>query len=108
MPKNNVNGQGFAHLHMDSQNSASSKKVIKLPTTNPNFHLIRFCIVAFILITNRQEEFYNNIENKKSLPHIELYRNDKKYSRNNKLEISNFVVGTRFISKGRYNIVTQS
>lgn len=50
------------------------KGVVEVTTANPNFYLIRLCIVTFTLITNHHEQFYSHIENKKSLPHIEPYK----------------------------------
>lgn len=47
--------------------------VVEITTTNPNFHLTRFCIVVLIHITRHHKKFYTNLENKNCLPHIEPY-----------------------------------
>ena len=45
----------------------------EITSTNPNFYLTRFCISALIHINRHHEEFYSNIETRKSLPQIEPY-----------------------------------
>ena len=49
------------------------KGVVEITTTNPNFYLTRFCIKTLTHISRHHEEFYNNIENRKSLPQIQPY-----------------------------------
>ena len=51
----------------------TQKGVVEITTVNPNFYLTRFCVTALTHIAKHHEEFYNNIENRKSLPQIEPY-----------------------------------
>ena len=44
------------------------KGVVEINTANPNFYLTRFCVTALNHIAKHYEEFYSNIENRKSLP----------------------------------------
>jgi hypothetical protein len=47
--------------------------IVEITTTNPNFYLTRFCVTTLHHIAKHHEEFYSNIENRKSLPQIEPY-----------------------------------
>ena len=49
------------------------KGVVEVTTENPNFYLTRFCAKALTHITHHHEDFYNNIDNRKSLPQIQPY-----------------------------------
>lgn len=52
------------------------KGLAEITSTNPNFYLTRFCINALIHINKHHEEFYSNIENRKSLPQLEPYKQE--------------------------------
>ena len=49
------------------------KGVVEITTANHNFYLTRFCVTTLTHIARHHEEFYNNIENRKSLPQIQPY-----------------------------------
>ena len=50
------------------------KGVIEVTTANPPFYLTRFCVAALTHIDRHHEEFYTNVENRNSLPHLEPYQ----------------------------------
>lgn len=45
----------------------TQKEVVEI-TTNLNFYLTRFCVTTLTHIARHHDEFYNNIENRKSFP----------------------------------------
>ena len=49
------------------------KGVVEVTTANPPFYLTRFCVSALTHINRHHEEFYTNLENRNSLPHLEPY-----------------------------------
>jgi hypothetical protein len=52
------------------------KALAEVTSANPNFYLTRFCISALTHMAKHHEEFYSNIDNRKSLPQIEPYETD--------------------------------
>jgi hypothetical protein len=52
------------------------KALAEVTSANPNFYITRFCISALTHIAKHHEEFYTNIDNRKSLPQIEPYETD--------------------------------
>ena len=52
---------------------AIPKGVVELTTTNPPFYLTRFCISALTHMSKHHDEFYTNIDNMNSLPHLNPY-----------------------------------
>ena len=49
------------------------KGVVEVTTANPPFYLTRFCVSALTHINRHHKEFYTNVENKNSLPHLDPY-----------------------------------
>lgn len=49
------------------------KGVVEVTTANPPFYLTRFCISALTHIDKHHEEFYTNVKNRHSLPHLQPY-----------------------------------
>src|ERR1700737_2478037 len=49
------------------------KGVVEITTANPPFYLTRFCVAALTHINRHHEEFYTNVENRNSLPHLDPY-----------------------------------
>ena len=49
------------------------KGIVEVTTANPPFYLTRFCIAALTHMSKHHEEFYTNIDNMNSLPHLDPY-----------------------------------
>ena len=52
------------------------KALAEVTSANPNFYLTRFCLTALTHIAKHHEEFYSNVDTRKSLPQIEPYETD--------------------------------